>query len=246
MSAYTTGELAKRAGVSVRTVQYYDTRGLLSPSAFSEGGRRLYSAEDLKRFQIILFLRDMGLSLNAIQEFLQEESSLQTLTLLLQQQETELLEEQAALERKLSLLQGFRRELKEGNTPFTVETIGDIAHQMKQKNIRKKVLTTIIIPGIPIAILEWTGIVLWITKGYWWLFLIYLAVGIPYAIWATRYMYKHAVYRCPECHDLFKPSLKEVVFAAHTPTLRKLTCTHCGFRGYCVEIFTEPNESKNQ
>ena len=136
MSAYTTGELAKRAGVSVRTVQYYDTRGLLSPSAFSEGGRRLYSAEDLKRFQIILFLRDMGLSLNAIQEFLQEESSLQTLTLLLQQQETELLEEQAALERKLSLLQGFRRELKEGDTPFTVETIGDIAHQMKQKNIK--------------------------------------------------------------------------------------------------------------
>jgi len=41
MAAYTTGEIAKQAGVSVRTVQYYDTRGILCPSDFSEGGRRL-------------------------------------------------------------------------------------------------------------------------------------------------------------------------------------------------------------
>ena len=49
MSKYTTGELAKRCGVTVRTVQYYDTRGILVPSELSEGGRRLYSEEDLKR-----------------------------------------------------------------------------------------------------------------------------------------------------------------------------------------------------
>ncbi|MDD3244486.1 MAG: MerR family DNA-binding transcriptional regulator, partial [Eubacteriales bacterium] len=43
MSAYTTGELAGLCGVSVRTVQFYDTKGLLKPTALSEGGRRLYS-----------------------------------------------------------------------------------------------------------------------------------------------------------------------------------------------------------
>ena len=37
MSNYTTGELAKLCGVTVRTVQYYDTRGVLTPSARSEG-----------------------------------------------------------------------------------------------------------------------------------------------------------------------------------------------------------------
>lgn len=42
MSKYTTGEIAKLCGVSVRTVQYYDTRGVLMPSELSEGGRRLY------------------------------------------------------------------------------------------------------------------------------------------------------------------------------------------------------------
>ena len=41
MSKYTTGEVAKLCGVTVRTVQYYDTRGILAPSELSEGGRRL-------------------------------------------------------------------------------------------------------------------------------------------------------------------------------------------------------------
>ncbi len=52
MSKYTTGELAKLCGVTVRTVQYYDTRGILIPSEISEGGRRLYSDNDLKRMKI--------------------------------------------------------------------------------------------------------------------------------------------------------------------------------------------------
>ena len=54
MSNYTTGEIAKLAGVTVRTVQYYDSRGILMPSDFSEGGRRLYTQEDLKKLKVIL------------------------------------------------------------------------------------------------------------------------------------------------------------------------------------------------
>lgn len=38
MSKYTTGEIAKLCGVSVRTVQYYDTRNILTPSELTEGG----------------------------------------------------------------------------------------------------------------------------------------------------------------------------------------------------------------
>ena len=43
----TVGELAKKMGVTIRTLQYYDKEGLLSPSAESEGGRRLYTDKDL-------------------------------------------------------------------------------------------------------------------------------------------------------------------------------------------------------
>ena len=61
MSHYTTGELAKACSVTVRTVQYYDGRGILTPSALSEGGRRLYSEGDLRRLKVICFLRELGL-----------------------------------------------------------------------------------------------------------------------------------------------------------------------------------------
>lgn len=61
MSKYTTGEVAKLCGISVRTVQYYDSRNILIPSELSEGGRRLYSDQDVKRMKIICFLRDAGL-----------------------------------------------------------------------------------------------------------------------------------------------------------------------------------------
>jgi DNA-binding transcriptional MerR regulator len=49
MPDYTTGELARLCGISVRTVQFYDARGLLHPSELTEGGRRLYTEADLRR-----------------------------------------------------------------------------------------------------------------------------------------------------------------------------------------------------
>ena len=74
MSQYTTGEMAKACGVTVRTVQFYDQKGILIPSALSEGGRRLYSEDDLKKMKIICFLRDTGLSLDTIGQLMKEEA----------------------------------------------------------------------------------------------------------------------------------------------------------------------------
>ena len=73
MSKYTTGELAKLAGVTVRTVQYYDSRGILTPSELTEGGRRLYSEDDLKLLKVICFLREVDLPIDAISKILKEE-----------------------------------------------------------------------------------------------------------------------------------------------------------------------------
>lgn len=53
MSQYTTGELAKQCNVTVRTVQFYDQRGILVPSSLTEGGRRLYSEDFLKIYLAI-------------------------------------------------------------------------------------------------------------------------------------------------------------------------------------------------
>ena len=64
----TVGEVAKKMGVTVRTLQYYDKEGLLSPSAESEGGRRLYIDKDLVTLHQIISLKSLGFSLNDIKE----------------------------------------------------------------------------------------------------------------------------------------------------------------------------------
>ena len=62
----TVGEVAKKIGVTVRTLQYYDQEGLLSPSAESEGGRRLYTDKDLVILHQIISLKSLGFSLDDI------------------------------------------------------------------------------------------------------------------------------------------------------------------------------------
>lgn len=60
------GELAKRSGLTVRTLHHYDEIGLLVPSGRSEAGYRLYSAADVQRLHGIQALRHLGLPLQDI------------------------------------------------------------------------------------------------------------------------------------------------------------------------------------
>lgn len=64
----TVGEAARKMGVTVRTLQYYDKEGLLSPSAESEGGRRLYTNKDMVMLHQILSLKSLGFSLEDIKQ----------------------------------------------------------------------------------------------------------------------------------------------------------------------------------
>ena len=243
MSKYTTGEIAKLCGVSVRTVQYYDTRGILTPSELTEGGRRLYSEDDLKRMKIICFLRDADISINSIGELLSEDNPGSVISVLLEQQEQFLRKEVRERQAKLDMLDGIKRELK-GIENFSIESIGDIAYVMENKKKMRQLHTILLITGLPINIIQWISIILWIFTGILWLFALWILIAISYAIWVTKFYFKRVAYICPQCHEVFKPKLKEAIFARHTPTLRKLTCTHCGYKGFCVETYGE-EEKKN-
>lgn len=67
---YRVSEFARLAGVTVRTLQYYDRIDLLKPSDSTEGGHRLYQRTDLLRLQQILTLKWMGFKLDQIKELL--------------------------------------------------------------------------------------------------------------------------------------------------------------------------------
>lgn len=60
------GDLAGLAGLTVRTLRYYDQIGLFSPSGQTESGHRLYNESDLSRLQQILSLKELGLSLEEV------------------------------------------------------------------------------------------------------------------------------------------------------------------------------------
>ncbi len=64
------GELARRAGMTVRTLHHYDEIGLLSPSQRTESGHRLYGAAEVERLQQIASLRQLGFPLGEIGELL--------------------------------------------------------------------------------------------------------------------------------------------------------------------------------
>jgi DNA-binding transcriptional MerR regulator len=68
-SCYPTGQFAKRAGVTVRTLRYYDKVGLLKPTRLTPAGHRLYTDHDLVRLQQILALKFLGFSLEQIKHF---------------------------------------------------------------------------------------------------------------------------------------------------------------------------------
>lgn len=72
MSRYSISELARLAGVSVRTLHHYDHIGLLQPAGRSAGGYRLYHAEQLYRLQQILLLKELDFRLPQIQQMLSD------------------------------------------------------------------------------------------------------------------------------------------------------------------------------
>lgn len=243
MSKYTTGEIAKLCDVSVRTVQYYDSRNILVPSELTEGGRRLYSEDDLQRLRVICFLREAGFPISSISELLASQNPESLIALLLDQQEALLREELDDRQKKMRMIEDIRRELK-SMKKFSVETIGDIAHKVKQKNELRRMHILMLATGLPLGALQWASVILWITKGIWWLFALWLCIAIPYGIWISIYYFRHAAYICPECHEVFKPGFKEVFFAKHTPKMRYLSCPKCGYKGYCLETYA-PNEEKS-
>ena len=70
VKAYTVRQLAKLAGVSVRTLHHYDHIGLLTPSSRTDAGYRLYQEKDLLRLQQILFFKELDFPLSEIQDIL--------------------------------------------------------------------------------------------------------------------------------------------------------------------------------
>ncbi len=243
MSKYTTGEIARLCGVSVRTVQYYDTRNILIPSELSEGGRRLYSDDDVRRLKIICFLREVGLPINSIGELLSEDDPQSVIEIMLDQREDELKAELEERRNGLEKISYIRRELK-GIDDFSIESIGDIACILENRKKLTRVRVFMLTVGIIAELIEWCALIIGFVKGIWWPFIVGIPIVIALAVWIVCFYYRNVHYICPKCHTVFKPKFADFMFSNHTLTTRRLTCTSCGHRGFCVE--TAVKDIKNE
>lgn len=237
---YTTGEIAKLCGVSVRTVQYYDTRSILIPSKLSEGGRRLYTEDDLKRMKIICFLRELDIPINSIGEMFQEAAPENVISILLDQQEELLRKEMQDRQTKLGRLVEIKRHLRTVDN-FSVYSIGDVAHIMESKSKLFKMRLQLIIMGLMMECIETGTAIFWWLTGIWWPFAIGMGMVLVLGIVFSKFYYQSVAYICPQCHNVFVPTFKEMFWAAHTVKMRKLTCPHCNRKGYCVETYRKEN-----
>ena len=184
MADYSTGELARLCGITVRTVQFYDAKGLLHPADLSEGGRRLYSDGDLRKMRMICALKTIGLTLDAIRGILSSEKPESVLILLLEEQERRIADEKDALERQKRAVDTVRETIRTGQM-ISIESIADIDRMMEEKKKLRGLHLRMLLLGMAMSGLQWAAIILWITTGVWWPFAAIWPFVYRLASWAA-------------------------------------------------------------
>lgn len=121
MKSYTVHEVAKMAGVSVRTLHHYHEIGILAPAARSAAGYRQYSEADLLRLQQILFYRELDVPLREIGRILDDDGF--DLATALAAHRDRLLGEQDRLARLLQTIERTLARLKGDTMALTDEEL---------------------------------------------------------------------------------------------------------------------------
>ncbi len=129
----TIGEVAKKMGVTVRTLQYYDKEKLLSPSAESEGGRRLYTDKDLIILHQIMALKSLGFSLDDIKQRLTSLETPADVANALAEQADVIRKEIERLTVSLTAIEQLKTEVLQMKT-VNFKTYADIIVNLQMKN----------------------------------------------------------------------------------------------------------------
>ncbi|MDR1663797.1 MAG: MerR family transcriptional regulator [Clostridiales bacterium] len=129
----TVGQAAKKMNTTVRTLQYYDRVGLLSPSAESEGGRRLYTHKDIVRLHQIQSFKYLGFSLDDIKFRLVSLDTPEEVANALTEQAAALREKISALTEILDATEKLKAETLQMKT-VDFERYADIVALLRQKN----------------------------------------------------------------------------------------------------------------
>ena len=139
MTAYTVRKLADIAGISVRTLHYYDHAGLLKPEFRTANGYRYYGDEAAARLQQIMFFRELDFSLEEIKKIMSAPdfdtlAALEQHRAMLQKRARRLKELLATVDRTVKKMKGKKdMEIKEYYKGFSDEQIEEYRREVRER-----------------------------------------------------------------------------------------------------------------
>jgi len=119
----TTGDLARACNTTVRTVRFYEEAGVLCPENRSQGGHRLFGPANLQKLQLIMDLREAGLSLQDIPSLFDMKKEMRSAAEASEAMSAVLERQIVEMQRKIAVLRRLREELAS-----TVAIIGECQH----------------------------------------------------------------------------------------------------------------------
>lgn len=235
---YSTGEIAKLCNISVRAVQFYDGKGLLSPSGLSEGGRRLYTDKELTKLKLICFLKETGLSINAIKKILEDHHQNKLLNTFLNNKLQDIEEEQKILKTQKEKLVSIKKNLREYHK-LDIDSLETLKILYDGKPRLKKLKIKIGLLGLCCDILEIIGIMHWIKTGDWLAVLILLPAVLGIGTYMFLEYRKKTVFICSECEKIFTSGFKNTFFSFRSHKTKKLYCPNCKRKVWAIETINQ-------
>lgn len=232
-----TGELSKKSGVSVRTVQFYDKKGILKPSHINEKGYRFYDEEAELRLNYIVLYKNLGFTLSEIKILLDSNDFSNLITILdskikSYKNEINLMEDNV---NKLNLALEIIKMKK--NLPVSTIQELEVILKKKEKYTKITVITNILLITYIVFLLTIFPIFLNL-GGIYTFFIIIMAIfellGLIYFHSASN------AFICPKCGKKFNISFfKDLVSLNGGKKGKKLKCPYCEYKGYFKETFKD-------
>lgn len=128
---YTAGEIASMAGISLRTIRFYDSKGLLKPVSYSEAGYRYYDRNSLLVLQRIMMLKYLGFSLAQIDEILKRKEDAEAQIVV---QKELLMQKKAQLDKLINTIDIWQNSKREEKWEVLIHLLNLISDEEKIKD----------------------------------------------------------------------------------------------------------------
>lgn len=230
---YTTGEVSKLCHISMRTVQYYDKYNLVKPSQISEGGRRLYSHDDIRKIEIILLYKEVGFSLEEIKKIIMNKNNSELVRYLITKQ-------REFIKREIILLQDKEKKLEVLNEEIgnrDIENLDELKnltnHYDKHKEVEKK--TNLLLWGFVVSLI----IVFSLLSQFKEVGKIIAIIIVACLLLGLIYYHNaNNAYICPYCQKKFSITFIQDMFSLNNGKKGKvLKCPNCGYKGSMKETY---------